>query len=173
MMSELTMPTAIAALPRLLDNLTHMLKVAEANAQARDIDPTVFLNARLAPDMWPLCRQVQAVAEFTKTAPYRIAGSEPPAYDGFPDSFAACFAVIDRARADFAKVSEADLMGKESRAFTLKMGPGDMHFTGISYLSGFLIPNLHFHLTTIYNILRHNGVPLGKMDYFGGKKSTE
>jgi hypothetical protein len=85
-----------------------------------------------------------------------------------PSSFADCHAVIAMAKSDFAKVSADDLNGTEDRAFSLKMGPREMDFTGISYLSGFLIPNLHFHLTTIYNILRHNGVPLGKIDYFGG-----
>ena len=65
-------------------------------------------------------------------------------------------------------MSEADLNGKEGRKFSLKMGPRDVDFTGITYLSGFPLPNVHFHVTTAYNILRHNGVPLGKFDYFGG-----
>lgn len=168
-MSTLSMSNAISALPRLLDNLTHMLHIAEENAAARSIDPQVFLDARLAPDMWPLRKQVQTVAEFTKTAPYRIVGTEPPVYEGQPESFADCHAVIAMAKADFAKVSADSLEGKEDRAFSLKMGPREMDFTGVSYLAGFLIPNLHFHLTTIYNILRHNGVPLGKIDYFGGR----
>ena len=169
-MSILSMSNAMGALPRQLDNLAHLLRKAEVNASERGIDETVFMNARLAPDMWPLAKQVQTCAELAKNAPFRIAGMEPPSYDGHPTRFAECYAVIDQAKADMAKVTPADLDGKEGREFSVKMGPrGEMDFTGISYLSGFTVPNILFHVTTIYNILRHNGVPLGKVDFFGGK----
>ncbi len=168
-MTELSMSNAVSALPRQLDNVAHILRKAEANAEERGIDAEVFLNARLAPDMWPLAKQVQTVAELAKNAPYRIAGMDAPSYEGHPSSFAECYAVLDKAKADMAKVSDADLDGKEGREFSVKMGPrGDMDFTGISYLSGFTVPNVYFHASTIYNILRHNGVPLGKVDFFGG-----
>jgi len=168
-MSILSMSNAIQALPRQLDNLAHLLRKAEANADERGIDADVFMNARLAPDMWPLAKQVQTCAELAKNAPYRIVGTVPPSYDGQPSSFAECYAVIEQAKADMAKVSASDLDGKEAREFSVKMGPrGEMDFTGISYLSGFTIPNVFFHVTTVYNILRHNGVPLGKIDFFGG-----
>ena len=167
-MSSLSMSNAVSALPRMLDNLAHFLRKAEANAEERGIAPDVFLTARLAPDMWPLAKQVQTCAELAKNAPYRIAGETPPSYEGHPASFADCYAVIERAKADMAKIVSSDLDGQEAREFTLKMGPrGDVEFTGISYLSGFTIPNVYFHATTAYNILRHNGVPLGKMDFFG------
>lgn len=168
-MSQLSMSNAVSALPRLLDNLIHLLRKAQADAEARGIEESVFINARLAPDMWPLSRQVQTCAELAKNAPYRIAGIEPPSYEGFPASFAECHAVLNKAKADIANVSAANLDGKEAREFSVKMGPrGEMDFTGISYLSGFTLPNVHFHITTVYNILRHNGVALGKFDYFGG-----
>ncbi|WP_409433733.1 DUF1993 family protein [Litorimonas sp. RW-G-Af-16] len=170
-MSTLSMHNAAQALPRLLDNLAHILRRAEANAEERGIEPSVFLNARLAPDMWPLAKQVQSVAEFAKSAPYRIAGLDAPSYEGSPASFAECYAVIERAKADFAKVTRTQLDGTEDREFSFKAGPNEMEFTGISYLSGFVIPNMHFHLTTVYNILRLNGVPLGKLDYFGKSAS--
>ena len=167
-MSVLSMSNAAGALPRLLDNLEHILRKGEANAEEREIDAEVFLNSRLAPDMWPLKKQVQTVAELCKNAPYRITGKDAPSYEGHPETFDECYAVIAKAKADFAKVSAAELDGKEDREFSLQMGPREMDFTGISYLSGFTIPNVHFHITTVYNILRHNGVPLGKFDYFGG-----
>ena len=167
-MSVLSMSNAAGALPRLLDNLEHILRKGEANADERKIDAEVFLNSRLAPDMWPLKKQVQTVAELCKNAPYRITGLDAPSYEGHPESFEDCYAVIAKAKADLAKVPAADLDGKEGRAFSMKMGPREMDFTGISYLSGFTIPNVHFHITTVYNILRHNAVPLGKFDYFGG-----
>lgn len=168
-MSTLSMSNAVSVLPRQLDNLAHLLRKAESNAEERGIDPDVFMNARLAPDMWPLAKQVQTCAELAKNAPYRIAGETPPSYEGHPESFAECYAVLERSKADIAKISSSDLDGQEAREFTLKMGPrGDVDFTGISYLSGFTIPNVYFHATTVYNILRHNGVPLGKLDFFGG-----
>ena len=167
-MSELSMSNAVSALPNMLDSLEHLLRKAEASAEERGIDAEVFLNARLAPDMWPLKKQVQTVAELAKNAPYRIAGTEAPSYEGHPESFADCYEVIAKAKADIAKVPAADLDGKEGREFSLKMGPREMDFTGISYLSGFTIPNTYFHMTTVYNILRHNGVVLGKIDFFGG-----
>ena len=168
-MSTLSMSNAASALPRQLDNLAHLLRKAEANAEERGIDADVFMNARLAPDMWPLAKQVQTCAEIAKNAPYRIVGTEPPSYDGAPTNFAECYAVLDKAKADMAKVTAADLDGKEDREFSVKMGPrGDVDFTGKTYLSGFTIPNVFFHVTTVYNILRHNGVPLGKVDFFGG-----
>lgn len=166
-MSSLSMVTAINAVPRLLTNLDHMLHVGEENAAARSIDPDVFLNARLAPDMYPLKKQVQAVAGLAKMAPYRIAGLEPPKYDDTEQTFAELYALIAIAKADFAKVPADKIEGSEDREFEITMGMGTMAFTGISYLSGFIIPNLHFHSTTAYNILRAQGVPLGKFDYFG------
>ena len=167
-MSTLSMSNAVSALPTMLGNLEHVLRKAEANAQERGIEAEVFLNARLAPDMWPLKKQVQTCAELAKNAPYRIAGSDAPSYEGHPETFEECYALLVKAKADIAKVSASDLDGKESREFSLKMGPREMDFTGISYLSGFSVPNIYFHMTTVYNILRHNGVPLGKFDFFGG-----
>ena len=167
-MSKLSMSNAVSALPTMLSNLEHVLRKAEANAAERGIEADIFLNARLAPDMWPLKKQVQTVAELAKNAPYRIAGTDAPSYEGHPESFAECYDVLAKAKADIAKVSAADLDGKEGREFSLKMGPREMDFTGISYLSGFTVPNVYFHMTTVYNILRQNGVPLGKFDYFGG-----
>ena len=158
----------MSALPNILGNLEHLLRKAEANAQERGIEAEVLLNARLAPDMWPLKKQVQTCAELAKNAPYRVAGTEAPSYEGHPETFEQCYEVLAKAKSDIAKVSAADLDGKEGREFSLKMGPREMDFTGISYLSGFTIPNVYFHMTTVYNILRHNGVPLGKFDFFGG-----
>ena len=167
-MSNLSMVNAISVLPKLLSNLEHILRKAEVNAEERGIDPQIFLNARLAPDMWPLKKQVQVVASFVKMAPHRVVGTEPPSYEDKEETFEELYALLARAKADFDVVPSANLEGKEGREFTLKIGPREMEFTGISYVSGFSIPQIHFHTTTAYNILRHNGVPLGKFDYFGG-----
>ena len=167
-MSTVSISDDAGALPRLLDNMAHILRKSEANAEERNIDAEVFLNARLAPDMWPLKKQVQIVAALCKNAPYRIAGLEAPNYEGNPETFEDCYAVLERAKSDMAKVTAKDLQGREETSFTLKISRGETEFTGRSYLSDFTLPNVHFHSTTAYNILRQNGVPLGKADYFGG-----
>ena len=168
-MSELSMSNAISALPIILGNLEHILKKGEANAKERGIDPEVFLNARLAPDMHPLYKQALMVCDLAKMAPYRIAGLTPPVYDDSERTFEELYALIAKAKKDVTAVKPVQLDGREDAKFTIKLGPrGDTEFTGIVYLSAFTLPNLHFHCTTAYNILRHNGVPLGKIDYFGG-----
>ena len=168
-MSQISMSNAVSALPKLLQCLEHILRKAEVNAQDRGIDMDVFLNSRLAPDMHPLYKQVLMICDMAKMAPYRIAGLTPPSYDDSERTLEELFGLIVKAQADVAAVTPDQLDGREGAEFMVKLGPrGEVPFTGIVYLSAFTIPNLHFHLTTAYNILRHNGVPLGKIDYFGG-----
>jgi len=169
-MSQLSMSNAVGALPRTLSNLEHILRKGEANALERGIDPQVFMDTRLAPDMWPLKKQAQTVCELVKNAPYRIVGQTPPDYQTVVESFEDAYALIARATSDAAAIPAADLDGQESYEFSLKMGPrGEMAFTGISYLSGFIMPNIYFHTATAYNILRQNGVALSKPGFFGAK----
>jgi len=168
-MSELSMSNAVSALPQILGNLEHILRKGEANATERNIDLEVFLNARLAPDMHPLYKQALMICDLAKMAPYRIAGLKPPTYDDSERTFEELYGLIAKAKKDVSAVTADQLDGREDKTFTIKLGPrGDTEFTAIVYLSNFTLPNLHFHCTTAYNILRHNGVPLGKIDYFGG-----
>ena len=168
-MSTLSMSNAAAALPRALSNLEHILRKGEADATERGIDPQIYMDTRLTPNMWPLKKQAQTICELAKNAPHRVAGTTPPDYQSTVESFADAYALIARAKADIAAVSAADMDGKEDREFNLKMGKrGEMSFTGISYLSGFALPNIYFHAATAYNILRQNGVALSKPDFFGG-----
>jgi len=167
--NPLSMSSAATALTRALSSLEHFIGKAEADAQARNIDPQIFMDTRLTPDMWPLKKQIQTVCELAKNAPYRIAGQTPPDYQTAVETFEDAYALITRARADIDAVPAQDLDGQEAYEFSLKMGPrGEMTFTGISYLSGFTLPNIYFHMATAYNILRQNGVALGKLDFFGG-----
>lgn len=167
-MSVLSLYNAMGAVDTALNNLDHILKKGAANAQERGIDPSVFLSARLAPDMFTLTGQVFVATSLAKACPHRIVGSEPPVYEDTETTFEDLYARIAKARGELAKFSSADIDGKEAREFSVKMGPNSRDFTGISYLSGFMIPNIQFHVTTAYNILRHNGVPLSKIDFFGG-----
>ena len=164
-----SMSNAVSVLPKLLGNLEHILRKGEANAKERGIDMDVFLNARLAPDMHPLYKQVLMVCDLSKMAPYRIAGLTPPKYDDSERTLEELYGLIAKAKADVTAVTAEQLDGRENETFTIKLGPrGDTEFTGSVYLSAFTIPNLYFHITTAYNILRNNGVPLGKFDFFGG-----
>ncbi len=160
---------SVPVLLRLLDNLEHILKTGEANAKERDIDPAIFLNARLAPDMATLTKQVQFTASLIKNCAHRISGTEPPVFEETEQTFGELYATIERARGEVRKCSEENVNSRENSTFSVKLGPMEREFTSLSYLSGFTLPNVYFHITTTYNILRHNGVPLGKMDFFGGK----
>jgi len=160
--------TCIPVLDKALGNLEHILKKGEANAKERDIDPSIFVNARLAPDMYALNKQVQVVASIAKNCPHRIAGTEPPVYEETEETFEELYELIAKARKEITGFKPADLDGKEDRSFSVKLGPMDVDFTGLTYFSNFTLPNVMFHNTTAYNILRSNGVPLGKFDFFGG-----
>lgn len=152
---------------RMLGNLSAILDKAAAHAEAKKIDPTIFINARLAPDMFPLSRQVQIATDMVKGCAARLAGIEVPRYEDNESSFAELQARIAKTKAFLEGVSAAQIDGSEDRQITLKFGSRELSFLGQAYLLDFVLPNFHFHLTTTYAILRHNGVEIGKMDYVG------
>lgn len=158
----------IPTLDRQLSNLAHILKVGEDNAKERNIEPEIFLLARLSPDMATLTRQVQIATSMAKNCPHRIVGSKPPVYDDMEDSFQALYGRIEKTRTELSTFKPDDINGKAAREFTVPLAGTEMSFNGIRYASGFILPNVFFHVTTAYNILRHYGVPLGKRDFFGG-----
>lgn len=160
---------SVPVLNRQLDNLEHILKKGEQNAAKREIEPSVFLNARLAPDMQNLIGQVRIATSLIKNCAHRISATQPPVFEDTEETFADLFATIARARDEVGKCKEDTVNENENNVFTVKLGPMEREFTSLSYLSGFTLPNVYFHITTAYNILRSNGVPLGKVDFFGGK----
>lgn len=153
---------------RNLKNLSAILDKAAANAEARKIDPAVFINARLAPDMFALARQVQIVSDTAKGAGARLAGIDVPGYEDTETTFPELQARVAKTIAFLEGLKPAQIDGSEERAITLKMRSGDVHFTGQNYLLNFALPNFFFHYMATYAILRHNGVDLGKLDYLGG-----
>jgi uncharacterized protein len=160
-----------ASLPVLIRGLTNLQAIlgkAEAHAAAKQIEPSVFTNARLAPDMLPLVRQVYIASDTAKGCAARLAGVEPPKFEDVEQTFDELQARIQKTIDYLKEFNAAQIDGSESRAITLKMRPGPIEFTGLSYLFGFVLPNFYFHVTTAYDILRHNGVELGKLDYLGG-----
>jgi uncharacterized protein len=150
-----------------LKNLSHVLRKAESNAAERKIDPAVLLASRLAPDMLPLIKQVQIATDHAKGAAARLSGREPLKIEDTEASFADLQARIETVRNHLKSFGAAEIEGSEDKAISLRLGQGAMEFTGMQYLLHFAMPNFYFHVTTAYAILRHNGVPLGKGDFFG------
>ena len=158
---------SIPVLKRGLTNLAALLHKAEASAQARKIDPAVFITARLAPDMHPLSRQVQIASDGAKGGAARLAGVEAPSFPDTEATFAELHTRIAKTIAYLDGFTADQFAGAETRDIVLKTPNGDFTFTGQSFLLTVMLPNVFFHITTAYNILRHNGVELGKFDFLG------
>ncbi len=152
---------------RMLNNLDAILTKAEADAEARKIDPSVFVNARLAPDMHPLARQIQIATDGVKGGGARLAGVEIPSFPDTETTFAELHERIAKTAAFLATLTAEQIDPSVDKTVTLKLGPNEMTFPGPVYLFNFVIPNFFFHMTAAYAILRHNGVDVGKMDFLG------
>jgi hypothetical protein len=151
----------------MLTNLDNVLKKAEADCEARKIDPGVLANARLAPDMFPLVRQVQILTDQAKGGASRLAGLEPPKWPDEEKTFADLHARLAKAIAYLKTFKPAQFDGADTRQIELKFPNASFSFVGKDYLLTNLLPNFYFHYTTAYAILRHNGVQVGKGDYLG------
>jgi hypothetical protein len=159
-----------ASAPRfasMLGNLSAILDKGQAYADAKRIEPTVLTACRLYPDMFPLARQVQIACDTAKGAVARLAGVENPKHDDTEQTFAELKARIAKTVAFINIIQPNQIDGSEEREIVLKLGGRDVKFTGMQYLLGFAHPNFYFHVATAYDILRHNGVELGKRDYLG------
>ena len=160
---------SVPVFTRMLGALSHVLSKGEANAVERKIDAAVLINARLAPDMFPLKGQVQLASDHAKGAPSRLTGRETPRYEDNEESFADLQARIAKTRVYLATFTEDDFEGAQERSITIKGRQRELNFTGLDYLQQFALPNFFFHVTTAYDILRHNGVPLSKVDFLSGR----
>ena len=160
---EILVPSA----NRFLGSLDKMLDKAADFAKRKEIDANVLLNARLAPDMFPFTRQVQIACDMAKGAAARLSGTEIPKFDDNETSIADLKARVAKTLAFVNGIAAEKFDGGEKRDILLQMRRGDLRFVGLDYLRDFVLPNLHFHCTTAYAILRHNGVELGKQDYLG------
>jgi hypothetical protein len=164
----MTMSMYRASVPvflQMLPALSAVLDKAAAHAAAKKIDPLVFVDARLYPDMFPLSRQVQVATDFAKGACARLAGVEPPKYADTERTLDDLKARISKT-VDFIKeFKPAQIDGSEDRDISLVLGGQQQKFKGENYLTGLVLPNFFFHVTTAYAILRHNGVELGKQDF--------
>jgi uncharacterized protein len=164
-MHRMTVPVFV----RMFANAQKWLDKAAAHAEARKFDSANYLGLRLAPDMLPFSRQIQIATDGAKGCVARLAGMEVPKWDDNEATLSDLRARLQRA-IDFAQSVPADKIdGSETREIVLPMRQGDpLRFDGEGYVKHFVLPNLYFHLTTTYAMLRHAGVELGKRDYLGG-----
>lgn len=162
-MYEFLVPTV----NRMLGNLSALLDKAAAHAEAKKFDPANLLSARLAPDMYPLVRQVQIACDVGKGAAARLSGNKPPSH---PDVEATIPELKERIAKTLEFVNSIDpaaFAGSEGHSITLKVATRELQFVGLDYLRDFALPNFYFHVTTAYALLRHNGVEIGKFEYLG------
>jgi uncharacterized protein len=158
---------SVPPLTRSLQNLIGILEKGEASAIARKIDPAVLIASRLYPDMLPLIKQVQIASDITRRGMARLASIEAPAEADAETTFPELVARLQRTIGFLETLTPAQIDGTEAKAISLPMGKETMEFEGMAYLIGFVMPNVYFHVTTAYNILRHNGVEVGKQDFLG------
>lgn len=159
-----------ASAPRfvgMLRNLDAILAKAQTHAVAKKIDPAVLIGARLFPDMLPMVKQVQIATDHAKGAVARLAGVEVPRFEDTEQNFEELRARIAKTIAFVESFTPEQMDGAEEREIALRVGGHDLTFKGLPYLLGFALPNFYFHVVTTYNILRHNGVEIGKSDYIG------
>ncbi|MEI7574261.1 MAG: hypothetical protein RLZZ541_1244 [Pseudomonadota bacterium] len=158
---------SVPAMIKTLSNLRNLLEKASTHAEAKKIDPSVLVNARLYPDMFPLSRQVQIATDMAKGAASRLAGQEVPSYEDNEATFPELIARLDKTIALLATFKPGDIDGSEDRTITLPMRDRTLTFKGLPYLIDYVLPNVYFHTTTAFAILRHNGVEIGKKDFLG------
>jgi hypothetical protein len=159
---------SVPVLKRGLSSLSGLLDKADAHVRERAIDASALLDARLADDMFPFVRQVQIASDAAKGTGARLAGLTPPSFEDTEASLADLKARIAKTIAFLDTLTPAQFEGSESRTIELPMKQGTLTFDGKSYLLGFALPNFYFHVTTAYDILRQQGVAIGKRDYLGG-----
>ncbi|MDB5473374.1 MAG: hypothetical protein JWP99_677 [Devosia sp.] len=160
---EMTVPV----FTRMLTNLLAIMDKAELNAAERKFDTMVLSDARLAPDMIPFRGQVMIATDHVKGCVSRLAGVPLPSWPDTEKSFAELRERIQKALDLLATVTPEQLAGSETRSIVLTLGGKEITLVGLDYVTQRAMPNFFFHVTTAYNILRLNGVPIGKRDYIG------
>jgi len=166
-MSYSVYEACIPSMIRFLENLSKILDKAVAQANARNMPLSDMIEARLAPDMFPFPRQVQIASDIAKLAAARLAGMEPPSFPDTETTFPELQARIAKTIDYLKSVPRGKFDGAEDRTITLKFPQGEINFVGRDFATNFAMSNFFFHVTTAYDILRHKGIEIGKMDYLG------
>ena len=152
---------------RALSNLAHVLKKGEAHAKSKNVADEVLLQTRLIPDMLPLIKQVQIAADIASRGAARLAGAEPMSFEDNETTLEQVYSRIDRAIEYIKTFKPEQIDGSETHTIVMKTRTGETTFEGHAYLLGFVLPNVFFHCTTAYNILRESGAEIGKTDFIG------
>jgi uncharacterized protein len=160
---------SVGVFARLLRNLSTILDKAEHWTTERKIDPNAILQSRLAPDMFTFTRQIQIATDMAKGTCARLAGQQPPPYEDNEASFAELKARLAKTIAYLESLPAASFEGADTRPIKLMLGPPgkqtERNYVGLEYLLGFGTPNVYFHYSMAYALLRHNGLDIGKKDY--------
>ena len=151
-----------------LTQLLHVMDKATANAKARSFDTSVLVNSRLAPDMLPFAKQIQLTSDFAKNSMARLAGIDPPKFEDNETTMEELVARVKKTIDYIDSVAVATLEGSETRDIKIVLRDRTVEFKGLPFLQTWAIPNFFFHSVTAYNLLRHNGVDIGKRDFLGG-----
>lgn len=151
-----------------LTQLLHLMEKAAANAKARNFDVSVLVNARLAPDMLPFSRQIQLASDFAKNSMARLAAAEPPKFEDVETTLDELTVRVKKTLEYIDTVAASSLVGSETRDIVIKLRDRTVQFQGLEFLQVWALPNFFFHHVTAYNLLRHNGVDIGKRDFLGG-----
>jgi hypothetical protein len=159
---------SIPPMIRSMQNLSKILDKAVAQAKTEDKPLSTLLEARLAPDMHPFPRQIQILSDSAKGCAARLAGVEGPSMPDTETTFPELQTRLAKTIDYLKSIKPEQLAGAEDRQITLKFPNGEMKFSGRDYLTGFALPNFYFHVTTAYDLLRHKGITIGKMDFLGG-----
>jgi len=162
-MHQASVPVFVLA----LNNLAAILEKAAQHAEAKKIEPAALINFRLYPDMLPLSKQIQIASDSAKGGVARLAGSEPPKYDDNEASFPELVARLRKTIAYLESVKPEQIDGSEDKTVTWKTQTATRTMQGMPYLLNHVTPNVYFHVTTAYAILRHCGVEIGKQDFLG------
>ncbi|MBS1156857.1 MAG: hypothetical protein H6R07_2781 [Proteobacteria bacterium] len=160
--------SSVPTLRHMLMSLAAILEKAATHAASKKIDPSVFITARLFPDMFPLSRQVQIATDQAKGCAARLAGIDIPKFEDNETTFAELQARIAKTIAFLDSFTAEQIDGSEGRDIVLQLHEKRLEFKGKDYLFNWVLPNFYFHVTTAYNILRHHGVEIGKKDFLGG-----
>ena len=158
---------SIPLLTKMLGNLETIVDKAIAHAAARKIDDTAFVEARLFPDMFTFARQIRIATDMAKGAGARLAGVDIPKFDDNEKTLPELKARLRKAIDFLQTLTPAQIDGSENKTISLTAGGNSFTFKGVDYLQSWVLPNFFFHVTTAYNLLRHGGVQIGKMDFLG------
>ena len=157
----------IPLLTKMLGNLETIVDKAIAHAAARKIDDAAFVEARLFPDMFTFARQIRIATDMAKGAGARLAGIDIPKFDDHEKTLPELKARLRKAIDFLQTLTPAQIDGSENKTISLTAGGNSFTFKGVDYLQSWVLPNFFFHVTTAYNLLRHGGVQIGKMDFLG------